>query len=85
MRKLNDLLERDVNEELGSDPVLDDSRILVSTDDAWSSLTEAVQTVADVKQGSQDPGGVAGVRTVSGWSTPGSQRSSTTSSLAEPA
>jgi hypothetical protein len=37
MRKLNDLLERDVNEELGSDPVLDDSRILVSTDDAWSS------------------------------------------------
>jgi osmotically-inducible protein OsmY len=64
MRKPNNLLERDVKEELDWDPALEDSRIVVKADDGRVTLSGAVDTFADVEWASQDVKAVGGVTAV---------------------
>jgi osmotically-inducible protein OsmY len=64
MHKLNNLLEKDVKEQLDWDPALDDSRIMVKADDGRIILSGAVDTFADVEWASQDAKAVGGVTAV---------------------
>jgi len=64
MLKPNNLLERQVKEELDSDPVLDSSRIVIKADDGRITLSGAVTTFADVEWASHDAKMVRGVTTV---------------------
>jgi osmotically-inducible protein OsmY len=64
MHKPNDLLERDVREELGWDPDLNDSRIVVKADDGRITLSGAVDTFADVEKASDDAKTVSGVKAI---------------------
>jgi osmotically-inducible protein OsmY len=61
VRKPNNLLEKDVADELSWDPWLDDSQISVKVDDGRVTLTGAVPTYADLLTASDDAWGVSGV------------------------
>src|SRR5215469_15404710 len=61
MHKPNNLLERDVKDELDWDPTLNDSRIVVKADDGRITLTGAVDTFADVETAFMDAKTVSGV------------------------
>lgn len=64
MHKPNNLLERDVKEQLDWDPALDDSRIVVKADDGRITLSGAVDTFADMEWAAQDAKAVGGVTAV---------------------
>jgi osmotically-inducible protein OsmY len=64
MHKPNNLLERDVKEELDWDPTLNDSRIVVKADDGRITLSGAVDTFADVEQAALDARTVSGVKAI---------------------
>jgi osmotically-inducible protein OsmY len=64
MHKPNNLLERDVKEQLDWDSVLDDSRIVVKADDGRITLSGTVDTFADVDWASDDAKSVKGVTAV---------------------
>jgi osmotically-inducible protein OsmY len=64
MHKPNNLLERDVKEELDWDPALDDTRIVVKADDGRITLSGAVDIFPDVALASEDAWRVGGVRAV---------------------
>ena len=56
MRKPNNILEKDVADELSWDPWLDDSQISVKADDGQVTLTGAVPTYADCSGRQTTPG-----------------------------
>jgi len=62
--KPNKLLEFDVKESLGWDPMLDDLRVEVGADDGRVTLTGSVPTYAEKLRASDDAWTVAGVRTL---------------------
>jgi osmotically-inducible protein OsmY len=64
MHKPNNLLERDVREQLDWDPILDDTRIMVKADEGRIILSGAVYTYAEVGLAAEDAWDVAGVKTV---------------------
>ncbi len=64
MRKPNNLLEKDVNDELSWDPWLDDTQINVKADDGRVTLTGAVPTYADLVEATDKTWGVSGVTSV---------------------
>jgi osmotically-inducible protein OsmY len=64
MHKPNNLLERDVKEQLDWDSVLNDSRIVVKADDGRVTLTGSVDTFSDVEWASEDAKSVKGVTAV---------------------
>jgi osmotically-inducible protein OsmY len=64
MHKPNNLLERDVRDQLDWDPMLDDARIVVKADDGKVILTGAVDTYNDVELASDDAWAVGGVTEV---------------------
>ena len=61
MRKPNNILEKDVSDELSWDPSLDDSQVNVKADDGRVTLTGAVPTYADLLAATDDVWGVSGV------------------------
>ncbi len=61
MRKPNNILEKDVSDELSWDPSLDDSQVNVKADDGRVTLTGAVPTYADLLAATDDAWGVSGV------------------------
>ncbi len=61
MRKPNNILEKDVSDELSWDPLLDDSQISVKADDGQVTLTGAVPTYNDLLTAADDAWGVSGV------------------------
>jgi osmotically-inducible protein OsmY len=61
MRKPNNILEKDVADELSWDPWLDDSQISLKADDGRVTLTGAVPTYGDLVTASDDAGGISGV------------------------
>jgi len=61
MRKPNNILEKDVADELSWDPWLDDSQVSVKADDGHVTLTGAVPTYNDLVAASDDAWGVSGV------------------------
>jgi osmotically-inducible protein OsmY len=64
MHKPNNLLERDVRDQLDWDPGLDGTRIVVKADDAKVILTGAVETYIDIELASVDAWAVGGVKEV---------------------
>ncbi len=64
MHKPNNLLEKDVRDELHWDPLLDDTRIVVKVDDGRVTLNGAVALLVDVDRASWDAWGVGGVKAV---------------------
>ncbi len=64
MRKPNNILEKDVSDELSWDPWVDDSQISVKADDGQVTLTGAVPTYADLVAATDDAWGVSGVASV---------------------
>jgi osmotically-inducible protein OsmY len=64
MHKPNNLLERDVKEELDWDPMLNDRRVVVKADDGRVILSGAVDTFADVERASLDAKAVSGVKAI---------------------
>jgi osmotically-inducible protein OsmY len=62
MYKPNNLLERDVKDELRWDRTLNDTRIMVKADDGRITLSGAVDTFADVEKASLDAKTVSGVK-----------------------
>ena len=64
MRKPNNILEKDVSDELSWDPWVDDSQISVEADDGQVTLTGAVPTYADLLAATDDAWGVSGVASV---------------------
>jgi osmotically-inducible protein OsmY len=64
MHKPNNLLERDVKEQLDWDSMLDDTRIVVKADDGRITLSGAVDTYPDVELASRDARRVNGVKAV---------------------
>jgi osmotically-inducible protein OsmY len=64
MHKPNNLLERDVMEQLDWDPILDDTRITVKADDGTVILNGAVPTYAEVGLAAEDAWDVGGVKAV---------------------
>ena len=64
MHKPNNLVERDVKDELDWDPTLNDSRITVKADDGRITLTGAVDTFADVETAFMDAKTVSGVKAI---------------------
>jgi osmotically-inducible protein OsmY len=64
MHKPNNLLERDIKDELDWDPALDDSRIEVAADDGRVTLTGAVDTFDDLELASMDAKSVGGVTAI---------------------
>lgn len=65
MRKPNNILEKDVSDELSWDPWLDDSQISVKADDGQVTLTGAVPTYTDRLTAADDAWGVSGVTSLS--------------------
>ena len=64
MHKPNNLLERDVREQLDWDPILDDTRITVKADDGRVILNGAVPTYSEVELAAEDAWDVGGVKAV---------------------
>jgi len=64
MHKPNNLLEIDVKDELGWDPTIDDTRIVVKADDGRVTLTGTVPTYYDATRATDDAWIVGGVRDV---------------------
>jgi len=64
MHKPNNLLERDVKEELDWDPVVDDSRIIVKASDGQITLSGAVSTYYESVTAEEDAFSVGGVTMV---------------------
>jgi osmotically-inducible protein OsmY len=64
MRKPNNILEKDVRDELSWDPWLDDSQIRVKAEDGRVTLTGAVPTYSDLTEAADDAWGVSGVTSV---------------------
>jgi osmotically-inducible protein OsmY len=64
MRKPNNLLEKDVHDELSWDPWLDDTQINVKADDGRVTLTGAVPTYADLVEATDKTWGISGVTSV---------------------
>jgi osmotically-inducible protein OsmY len=64
MRKPNNILEKDVSDELSWDPWLDNSQIGVKADDGRVTLTGAVPTYGDLVTASDDAWAVSGVTSV---------------------
>jgi osmotically-inducible protein OsmY len=64
MRKPNNVLQKDVSDELSWDPRLDDSQISVKAEDGHITLTGAVPTYSDLAEATDDAWAVRGVRTV---------------------
>jgi osmotically-inducible protein OsmY len=64
MHKPNDILEKDVHDELDWDSSLDDSQIIVKADNGRVTLTGAVPSYIDVLDASDDAWVVSGVTTV---------------------
>ena len=64
MHKPNNLLEIDVRDELGWDPTIDDTRIVVKADDGRVTLTGTVPTYYDATRATDDAWIVGGVRDV---------------------
>src|ERR1700722_7642219 len=64
MQKPNNLLQRDVREELDWDPILNETRIVVKVDGGRVILSGAVDTFADVEQAGVDAWSVGGVKAV---------------------
>jgi len=62
MHKPNFLLEEDVRESLDWDPMLDDSRVVVTADDGRVILSGAVATFGEVERAAMDVHGVDGVK-----------------------
>jgi osmotically-inducible protein OsmY len=64
MRKPNNILEKDVADELSWDPWLDDSQVSVKADEGHVTLTGAVPTYAELLGATDDAWGVSGVVSV---------------------
>ncbi len=64
MLKPNNILEKDVRDELSWDPWLDDSQVSVKAADGRVTLTGAVPTYAEFIEASDDAWGVKGVTSV---------------------
>ena len=64
MRKQNNLLEKDIHDELSWDPWLDDTQINVKVDDGRVILTGAVPTYADFVEATDKTWGISGVTSV---------------------
>jgi osmotically-inducible protein OsmY len=64
MHKPNNLLELDVKDELAWDPMLDDARVVVTTDDGRVMLTGTVPSYYDFTRAADDAWSVGGVRDV---------------------
>jgi osmotically-inducible protein OsmY len=64
MRKPNNILEKDVSDELSWDPWLDDSQISIKADDGQVTLTGAVPTYAELLGATDDAWGTSGVTSV---------------------
>ncbi len=64
MRKPNNILEKDVADELSWDPWLDDSQIGVKAADGQVTLTGAVPSYAELVEATDDAWGVSGVTSV---------------------
>jgi len=64
VHKPDHLLEFEVREELGSDPKLDNSRIVVKAEDGVITLSGAVESFPDLARAARDTGNVTGVKTV---------------------
>jgi len=64
MRKPNNILEKDVTDELSWDPWLDDTQITVKADDGRVTLTGAVPTYSELIEATDDTWGVKGVTSV---------------------
>jgi osmotically-inducible protein OsmY len=64
MRKPNNILEKDVSDELSWDPWLDATQINVKADDGGVTLTGAVPTYADLVEATDKTWGVSGVTAV---------------------
>jgi osmotically-inducible protein OsmY len=64
MHKPNNLLERDVKEQLDWDPIIDDTRITVKADDGRVILNGAVASYAEVELAAEDTWDVGGVKAV---------------------
>jgi osmotically-inducible protein OsmY len=64
VRKPDNILEKDVRDELSYDPWLDDTQISVKADDGRVSLTGAVPSYAELVEASDDAWSVKGVTSV---------------------
>jgi osmotically-inducible protein OsmY len=64
MRKPDNLLEKDVSDELSWDPWLDDSQVSVRAQNGRVTLTGAVPTYSDLAEATDDAWAVSGVRSV---------------------
>jgi osmotically-inducible protein OsmY len=64
VHKPNFLLESDVKEQLGWDPLLDDDRVVVKADDGRIILSGAVDTFDEIERAIGDAWAVGGVKAV---------------------
>jgi osmotically-inducible protein OsmY len=64
MRKPNNILEKDVMDELSYDPWLDNTQINVKADDGRVTLTGAVPSYSELLEATDDAWGVKGVTSV---------------------
>lgn len=64
MQKPNKLLEREVKDEFGWDPMLDATRIVVNVDDGKVTLTGVVPTYDETVRADQDASRVGGIAPV---------------------
>lgn len=64
MKKPNHLLEHDVNEQLGEDPLLNATRIVVKADDGKVTLSGVVDLYGDIDEAVRDAWVVSGAKEV---------------------